>query len=105
MVTRRICFFLLFYFVSVGDYGVHYIFCDNHFIMGISQIDMLYILNLYSNLYQLCLNKKKKKLKIGTSLAVQWLRLQASTAGGVGSISGGGNKIMHDVWCGKKKKD
>ena len=48
---------------------------------------------------------KKKKLKNGTSLAVQWLRLQASTAGGVGSISGGVNKIMHDdVWCGKKKK-
>ena len=47
---------------------------------------------------------KKKKLKNGTSLAVQWLRLQASTAGGVGSIPGWGNKIMHDVWCGKKKK-
>ena len=31
----------------------------------------------------------------GTSLAVQWLRLRASTAGGVGSIPGRGTKIPH----------
>ena len=28
----------------------------------------------------------------GTSLVVQWLRLRASTAGGMGSIPGGGTK-------------
>ena len=41
----------------------------------------------------------------GTSLAVQWLRLHASTAGGAGSIPGGGTKILHAVWCGQKKKN
>ena len=39
-------------------------------------------------------------LKIGTSLAVQWLRLRAFTAGGggTGSIPGQGTKIPHAVW-------
>ena len=52
------------------------------------------------------LNKKKKvrtqitkirnkRGEIGSSLAVQWLRLHASTAGGVGSIPGQGTKILH----------
>ena len=40
----------------------------------------------------------------GTSLAVQWLRLCPSTAGGPGSISGGGTKIPHASWHGQKKK-
>ena len=31
----------------------------------------------------------------GISLAVQWLRPQAATAGGVGSIPGRGTKILH----------
>ena len=33
---------------------------------------------------------------------VQWVRLQASTAGGVGLIPGPGSKIFHDVWHGQK---
>ena len=41
----------------------------------------------------------------GTSLAVQWLRLHASTAGGVGSIPGPGTKIPHTVPKKKKKKN
>ena len=40
----------------------------------------------------------------GTSLAVQWLRLHAPNAGGTGSISGRGNKILHVLQCGLKKK-
>ena len=32
---------------------------------------------------------------IGTSLAIQWLRLCASTAGSEGSIPGRGTKILH----------
>ena len=37
-----------------------------------------------------------KKVVIGTSLVVQWLRLgTASTAGDEGSIPGGGAKIQH----------
>ena len=41
---------------------------------------------------------------IGTSLAVQWLRLCTSTAGGTGSIPGQGNKIPHAMQCNQKKK-
>ena len=41
---------------------------------------------------------------VGTSLAVQWLKLHASTAGGMGSTSGQGTRIPHAAWCGQKKK-
>ena len=34
----------------------------------------------------------------GTSLADQWLRLQASSAGGVGSIPGQGANILYAIW-------
>ena len=41
----------------------------------------------------------------GTSLAVQWLRLQASTVGDPSLIPGsGGTKIPHAVRCGQKNK-
>ena len=36
-----------------------------------------------------------KKLCLGTSLAVQWLRLCTSNAGSVSSISGQGTKTPH----------
>ena len=42
--------------------------------------------------------------KAGTSLAVQSLRLRASTAEGAGLIPGQGTKIPHAVWCSQKKK-
>ena len=38
----------------------------------------------------------------GTSLAVQWLRLCASTAGGTGSILGRQTGILHSAWHGQK---
>ena len=41
----------------------------------------------------------------GTSLAVQWLRLRASTAGGAGLIPGWGTKIPLAVQPEKKKKE
>ena len=47
----------------------------------------------------------------GTSLVVEWLRLQASKAGGTGSISGPRTKIRYHMPCsqneeeGKKKKE
>ena len=40
----------------------------------------------------------------GTSLAIQWLRLHASTAGGTGSIPGCGINNPQAMWYGKKKK-
>ena len=44
-----------------------------------------------------------KKL-LGISLAVQWLRLHTSNAGGVGSIPGQGSNIPHaTVWQKNKK--
>ena len=44
-------------------------------------------------------------LCLGTSLVVQWVRLQASTAGGTDSIPGWGTKIPHALWQKKKKKN
>ena len=46
----------------------------------------------------------KKTYNPGTSLVVQWLRLHASIAGGMGSIPGQGAKIPHAVWHGQKQK-
>ena len=43
-----------------------------------------------------------KKFKLGTSLAVEWLRHHACTLGGTGSMPGRGAKIPHP--CGQKKK-
>ena len=43
------------------------------------------------------------KFMLGNSLAVQWLRLRASTAGGMGSIPGRGIKILHVVRPKKEK--
>ena len=53
------------------------------------------------------INKKKRKEKkvvIGTSLAVQWLRLCTSTKERVGSIPGLGTKIPHVAWHSQKIK-
>ena len=45
-----------------------------------------------------------RKEILGTSLAVQWLRLRDSSAGGTGSIPGWGTKIPRAAWCGQKDK-
>ena len=44
------------------------------------------------------------KLEVGNSLAVQWLGLCTSTAGGMGLIPGWGNKILPATWHGQEKK-
>ena len=41
---------------------------------------------------------------LGTSLAVQWLRLQAPNARDTGLIPSWGTKILHATWFGQKKK-
>ena len=46
---------------------------------------------------------KWKKIVFATSLTVQWLRLCAYIAGGVGLIPGWGTNIPHAVRCGQKK--
>ena len=38
---------------------------------------------------------------MGNSLAVQWLGLHASTAGGTGLIPGQGAKVLHAAWHGQ----
>ena len=43
-----------------------------------------------------------KETVVGTSLAVQWLRLWASTVGGTGSTPGQGTKIPFATWCSQK---
>ena len=45
-----------------------------------------------------------KKLILGTSLAGQQLRLQASTVGGTGLIPGQGIRMQHAMWCVQKEK-
>ena len=45
-----------------------------------------------------------EKMTPGTSQAVQWLRLCAPKAEGTGSVPGQGNKILHAMQCGLKKK-
>ena len=45
-----------------------------------------------------------EKSDLGTSLVVQWLRLQASTAGGMGLILGQGTKILHASQCSQNIK-
>ena len=40
----------------------------------------------------------------GPSLVVQWLRICASTAGGMGLIPDLGSKIPHALQCSQKKK-
>ena len=44
------------------------------------------------------------KKQSGISLAVQWLRLHTSTAGGTGSIPRSGTRITHATVCGQKKE-
>ena len=44
-----------------------------------------------------------KNQLVGTSLVVQWLRLCAPNAGGMG-LTGLGTKIPHATWCGQKIK-
>ena len=51
--------------------------------------------------YELAENRHPKMVHTGTSLAVQGLRLQASNAGGTGSIPGQGTKIPHAVRHGR----
>ena len=50
------------------------------------------------------LNCLIKDIKIGNSLAVQWLGLRTFTAGVQGSIPGRGTKIPHAAQCGKTNK-
>ena len=49
-----------------------------------------------------CLSPNQNCLP-GTSLAVQWLGLSASTAEGTGSIPGQGTKIPYTIWRSQKK--
>ena len=52
---------------------VHRTYCENHFMMNISQIIILYTLNLYSAVWQVQLNKtgNKQKRKYSYSLHLE----------------------------------
>ena len=64
--------------------------------------DFLNSINYYISMW--VLQNLVSRSNGGTSLAVQWLRLHASTAGGVGSIPGWETKIPHAARCRQKKK-
>ena len=55
--------YVFFYFWILYLYDAHLTYCDNHFMMYINQIMMLYTLNLYSIAAQFCLNKSSIKQK------------------------------------------
>ena len=46
---------------------------------------------------------ERRKLQ-GDFLAAQWLRLHASSGGGVGSVPGWETKILHAAWYSQKKR-
>lgn len=52
---------------------------------------------------QICV-EFRVKISFGGFLVVQWLRLCASNAGGLGSIPGGETKTSHATQCDQKKK-
>jgi hypothetical protein len=58
---------------------------------------------MYNIIYETTTTKKKDEDFLGTSLAVQWLRLNASNAGDTGSISCWGTKILYATLVGSKK--
>ena len=60
-----------------------------------SYLTALCLGNFHQNLVQRVFGRSDKKLHSGISLAVQWLRFWAPTAGGVGSVPGRGIKILH----------
>ena len=53
-------FLLILYFVSIYD-GCHQSYCDNNFMMYVSQIILLFILNFYSAVCQLHLNRTGRR--------------------------------------------
>ena len=53
-------FFYFFNFVSIWDDRCSLTYCDKHFMMYVGQIIMLYMLNLYSAVCQLYLNKTER---------------------------------------------
>ena len=97
---------------NYSPHAVHYIPETYFFITG--NFDSLYpfclpptplsAINLFSHVWTWCFDFVFvfKIPHIGTSLAVQWLRLLASNAGGAGSIPGWGTKIPHTTQPKKK---
>ena len=58
----------------------------------------------YSYINNMKTDLRVKRRPSGNSLAVQWVRVCASTAGGEGTIPGWGTMILHAAQCGQKKK-
>ena len=56
----------------------------------------------FKNLFQEVIHRKFWR---GLFLAIQWLRLGASTVSGSHSVPGQGIKIPQAVWCSQKKKN
>ena len=55
-------------------------------------------------IFMLCFYLAFKSVRLPrTPLVVQWLKLHSSNAGGSGSISGHGTKILYAKWHGQKE--
>ena len=71
---------------------------------SISSFVASFLFSLYKkNLYTEVVGHLPLTSSESTSLAVQWLRLCASTAGGAGSIPGQETRIPHALGLGQKK--
>ena len=77
-----------------------------HFIQVLYMFCYMYMLSIWSDCkwYFFLISVSMCSLLMGTSLAVRWLRLCASTAGATDLILGWGTKIPHATRCGQKKK-
>ena len=58
--------------------------------------------DLYLKNYKMLMKEIKEDTN-RTSLVAQWLRLNDTNAGGIGSISGRGTKTLHATWCSQNK--
>ena len=76
-VTKRVNpkkkIFFLSYFVSIRDDGCSLTYCDNHFMMYLSQIIMLYTLKLYSAVCQFYLHKTGKRFHNTVAGIKKWV--------------------------------
>ena len=90
-----VCSFVLFLGINIALY-INYILKINIFL---KEIRFVYTRDSHWRKRVLDMDSQK-----GDFLAVQWLRLCAPNAEGMGSIPGWGAKTLHATWHGQKKK-
>ena len=93
----------LFYLPIPGRLSSLNFLFPRRFFISVPPLHILQIMFI-KNLYGKKKKKKKRNLYGETALVVQWLRLHAPKAGGLGSIPGRETRIPHAAWHSLKKK-